>query len=387
MVTKYPLTVVTVGRQDFILATVLQLALYDEKDIQDGAMPLQMFKKYSCLKLNFSNSKTKTGADGNIELSKLDSVWLKTKACIPLLMTPKGIKENALLRVLSFVPNDFGMMAKKSCIQIGRQLTFDQVVTLGQKMQATEGKYAARNAENGKLLIDAAYVAEAERQGILSQLDTTEKRNAFLQQVANHPSAAWYQTLVQMLEKHPEYLEEKATGDLYIYNAPMKVPHSAKVDAQGLTKVYSLTITCNPQKQMPFNVTLVTGKGKPLGNASVGIQEGTYVRGETFSQDLTCEEWVNIIAQAIHLRDSYVTQHIEAAMMTAIKLDQANRQQYQQQQQNQYNQYNQQPQYQPQYQAQQQNQYQNQYQAPQYQAPQYQQQYNAQQVPPTGYYQ
>ncbi|MBQ7430231.1 hypothetical protein [Butyrivibrio sp.] len=334
---KYPFTIASIGRPDITLAAHLKLYPCDQNDYANGVEPLTLWKRYSCLKLNFANSKKKTGGDGNIELNKLDDVWLRTQAVLPMLVA-KPAKENALLKPLNYVPGTYGPMKDKSSIQIARELNFAQTSDLANQMKANGGKYAARNAAVAEVLLNAAYLAEAERQGFLKNLDTPDNRRQFLATQSANPNYGWFQYLVDMLDKHPEYLQiqdSTADQDIIIYEAQMKTPHTAHVDANGRTAVYSLSVTANTSNPMPFQVTLATGTGIPAKDQSgnikaIGIQSGSFNKIETFSLRLKSDEWINMISTAIKLRDAYAATLIGPAMQNAQYFEQQERQQRQQ---------------------------------------------------------
>ncbi len=328
---KYPFTIATVGRQDSVLSAHLKLYPYTSNDAGKGKEPLiNMFQSYSGLILNFSNNgrnknKPKGGGDGRIELNKLDTVYLKTQACIPLL-SDSSKTENPLLNPISYVPNTFGAMAKKSAMQIATELDSLQALQLAQELKCSTNQYAQRNAANGQYIQDAAYLIQAKKLGIYKQLSSEDGQQAILNQYAQADPSGWYQTLVQLAKAHPEYLDETAnTGDIILYEAKMKTPDTSKIADDGTTKVYSLSVTCNPHASQPFCVELVTGRGIPISGQLIGIQKGSYKEDHYFQQDMTCEEWVYIISQAIRIRDAYAAALVPDLIKIAQQADEANR--------------------------------------------------------------
>lgn len=331
---QHPLTIASIGRPDMTLTAHLTLGLYDQDDYNQGLSPLEhMFKKYSGLKLNFANSSKKTGADGNIELNKLDTVWLKTQTCVQKILEAGKVIENPLLKNINYVPNRYGNLAKQPALSIARAVTFEQASDLASELINATGQFAKRNKENGLCLQDAAYIAYAEKNAILPQIDTAEHRTAFLNNMAADPNYGFYARLCQMLDEHPEYLNmNTAEPAIVVYESDMKTPNTSKVDAEGRTKVYSMSVTCTPGQALPFNVSLTVGTGIPVQGRAIGIQPGTYRTNQDgkFNLSLTCEEWVYLISSAVKMKDAYMAANIGNQMGIAIQEDRKNRASWQQ---------------------------------------------------------
>lgn len=326
---EYPLTIATVGRADFILAANLKLVSKTEQETR----PFDFYTSYSGLKLNFANSKKNSGADGNIELYKLDDVLMRTQACMQLITqaVPESTKgANPLQTVLGFVPNTYGSMQGQPAIDIARKLDFQRTTELASAMINSGGKYAARNKANGEILQLAAYIAEVERQNLMDIFKDQTKALSYVQSIAGDPNYNFWNYIYGLSCEHPEYFNfsdesvSKETG-LIVYEAKMKTPHIQKV-VNGRTKVYSLSITCNPKDPMPFTVSISTGTGIPVQGKSIGIQQGSYQKGEDFTVKLASYEWVNIISTAVKLRDAYTASKTTQAVNLALQWDAYNKQ-------------------------------------------------------------
>ena len=61
--------------------------------------------------------------------------------------------------------------------------------------------------------------------------------------------------------------EKKAPGSnikpFTVYKVPIKIPNAKKLDSEGFTKVYSFSINCNLNMQLPFEVVITNGMAKP----------------------------------------------------------------------------------------------------------------------------
>ena len=150
---EYPLNIAAFGRHDQYLSAALNLVLQDQEDMQDEkAMPLSYFKKFSCLKINISDSKKNTGGDGNIELVKLDDVYMRTQVAMQKIATAK-VLEDPFAQTLGYVPGHVDCKGL-SIAALADKLGFAECMSISNQLMTSGGKYEARNKATGTLRVE-----------------------------------------------------------------------------------------------------------------------------------------------------------------------------------------------------------------------------------------
>lgn len=329
---KYPETFEEVGRKDQILAANSKIQPLTKEDFEKGESPLKTYKPWSCLNLNFAVSGDKSyGGSGAIEVKRIPDVKLRTEIAMRAIMEAEIVKTNQneesgdgkiqdlLATKIFYLPKDMNESRGKTAMEIAKANGAVKAKEAVQNLKASaanNAKYAANNLKQADALELASVIAAAEST-LLDDGSTVLDlfKGDFNQAVARcktlyeqrHISASVAVELFNAINKDRALLDyiksghsdNQTSGTYYIYGPMTKTPNVKKLDKEGLTKAYSLCITCSPTHlPYPFHIELTTMRGVPLGADRVGVKSDTIVDRKTFTIDLTTWEWVNIIERA-----------------------------------------------------------------------------------------
>lgn len=386
---KYPETFEEVGRKDQILAANSKIQPLTKEDFEKGESPLKTYKPWSCLNLNFAVSGDKSyGGSGAIEVKRIPDVKLRTEIAMRAIMEAEIAKTNQneesggkiqdlLATKIFYLPKDMNGSRGKTAMEIAKAHGAVKAKEAVQNLKASAAnnvKYAANNLKQADALELASVIAAAEST-LLDDGSTVLDlfKGDFNQAVARcktlyeqrHISASVAVELFNAINKDRALLDyiksghsdNQTSGTYYIYGPMTKTPNVKKLDKEGLTKAYSLCITCSPTHlPYPFHIELTTMRGVPLGADRVGVKSDTIVDRKTFTIDLTTWEWVNIIERAdweakLVALDAHKEQYATAAQASAENIYGHANSQMQQSQQQTPQMYQQYPQYQNQAQA------------------------------------
>lgn len=331
---KYPETMVSIGRQDQILAANSKVQPLDKTDYANGESPLVAYKPWSGLTLNFADSKKNIGGSGAIEVNHFADVKLRSEIAMKAIMEEEVKKEsnpasanggNTIEEILDtkvyFLPREINSEFRgKGAFDIVKAVGIQVAMNASQNLKSSidnNSKYAENNRKQAAALDLAIILVNAENtlydgQNSIATLYSGDMNKAF--EISNqlfnaqHPAGKVAAELFQAIKQYPsipDYLKSRKNGEVKsngiyrIYGPILKTPNVKKVDNDGYTKAYSLSIYCNPkQLPYPFHVELQTMKGKPLPNHAVGVDGNTITDRKTFSIDLQTWEWLNVINRA-----------------------------------------------------------------------------------------
>lgn len=353
---KYPETFEEVGRKDQILAANSKIQPLTKEDFEKGESPLKTYKPWSCLNLNFAVSGDKAyGGSGAIEVKRIPDVKLRTEIAMRAIMEAEIVKANQneesgdgktqelLATKVFYLPKDMNGSRGKTAMEIVKTYGAAKAKEAVQNLKASaanNAKYAANNLKQADALELAAVIAAAESTFLDDGSTVLDLfKGDFNQAVARcktlyeqrHTSASVAVELFNAINKDRALLDyiksghsdNQTSGTYYIYGPMTKTPNVKKVDKDGLTKAYSLCITCSPTHlPYPFHIELTTMRGVPLGADRVGVKSDTIVDRKTFTIDLTTWEWVNIIERAdweakLVALDAHKEQYTTAAQASA----------------------------------------------------------------------
>lgn len=332
MYIKYPETFEEIGRKDQILAANSKIQPLTKEDFAKGESPLKAYKPWSCLNLNFAVSGDKSyGGSGAIEIKRIPDVKLRTEIAMRAIMEAEIVKANQneefgdgkiqelLTTKIFYLPKDMNGSRGKTAMEIAKAHGAAKAKEAVQNLKASaanNAKYAANNLKQAEALELATVIVAAEST-LLDDGSTVLElfKGDFNQAVTKcktlyeqrHVSAGVAVELFNAINKDKALLgyiksghsDNQTSGTYYIYGPMTKTPNVKKLDKDGLTKAYSLCITCNPTHlPYPFHIELTTMRGVPLGADRVGVKSDTIVDRKTFTMDLTTWEWTNIIERA-----------------------------------------------------------------------------------------
>lgn len=329
---KYPETLVDVGRADQVLAANSKIQPLDATDFANGKSPLQAYKPWSGLCLNFADSSKGVGGSGSIEVNHLADVRMRTQIAMHAVMEMEIKKSNTELgqgktqigdlldTKVYFLPKEITADYRgKTALEIARGNGYASSMIAVQNLKnsaANNPKYAKNNLKQAQAMEMAAAVVAAESTKLDSGQSVSEcfcADPSKAMQIGNelyragHPAGAAMAAFYQALQKEPSLLDylkrakngEEKTGRYQIYGPVLKTPNIEKLDKEGYTKAYSLSVYCDPkQLPYPFKIELQTMRGKPMNDRSVGVIGETIIDRKDFSISLQTWEWLNIIERA-----------------------------------------------------------------------------------------
>ncbi len=289
-------------------------------DEHDWIPPLE-FTRYSGMKINISGSGSGTAA--NIEATKLDGVYIRSKAALEHFYSAKAEAEDAagggnytsvLNTSIKFVPKNQQALKDKSAAYIASQLDYNSCIAIANNLSCT-GKFAAANTRQR----DALYMAAALQS--FKQAASPEFVKAYINDPVTTMSGInqndpIYQWVSYLESNYPGIIYEcgsQETDDsvskesVVIYDCPMKTPNIHSVDSQGLTKVYAFRIVIDTNRQNPVHVEIHEGKGRPQPSRAVGIISGSYVKGCDKTFDFTADEWLYALNHCREIRQAVIT--------------------------------------------------------------------------------
>lgn len=329
---KYPETLVDVGRADQVLAADSKIQPLDAMDFASGKSPLQAYKPWSGLRLNFADSSKGIGGSGSIEVNHLADVRMRTQIAMHAVMEMEMKKSKAEFRQgktkiddlldtkVYFLPKEITADYRgKTALEIARGNGYSASMIAVQNLKnsaANNPKYAKNNLKQAQAMEMAAAIIAGEATKLdngqtVSECFCADPSRAM--QLGNelyragHPAGAAMAAFYQALQKEPALLDflkqEKTEGEkkgrYQIYGPVLKTPNIEKLDKDGYTKAYSLSVYCDPkQLPYPFKIELQTMRGKPMNDRSVGVIGETIVDRKDFSISLQTWEWLNIIERA-----------------------------------------------------------------------------------------
>lgn len=329
---KYPETLVDVGRADQVLAADSKIQPLDASDFAKGKSPLQAYKPWSGIRLNFADSAKGIGGSGAIEVNHLADVKMRTQIAMHAVMDAEmqkskielGQEKNQIDDLLDtkiyFLPREITADYRgKTALEIARGNGYVNSMTAVQNLRssaANNPKYTKNNLKQAEAMECAAIIAYAET----TKLDNGQSVSecfcvdpAKAMQLGSelyrtgHPAGAAMAVFYQALQKEPALLDylkkekkgEEKKGRYQIYGPVLKTPNIEKLDKEGYTKAYSLSIFCDPkQLPYPFRIELQTMRGKPQNDRSVGVIGESIIDRRDFSISLQTWEWLNIIERS-----------------------------------------------------------------------------------------
>lgn len=334
---KYPETFAEVGRQNVTVAANTKIRPLTTADFLNGESPKKTYKSWSVLNLNFANSESKSGGSGAIEVSHLADVRIRTEIAMREIMENerKGLngmnggngseEKNSAAQLLEtkvfFLPREISSdMRGRTAIEIARASGAANAKIAAQNLRNSANnneKYKDSNLKQANAMELAAIIVDSEvcklngktvKELFAENMDMAMQvcHQAFNQN-PNDPAVVAATALLNQIKQDSSIMEliknkseiKNQSGVYKIYPQTLKTPNTSKVDQNGYTKAYSLSITCNPaQLPYPFHIELQTMLGKPLPNRQVGIDGSTIKDKKTFSIDLMTWEWLNIIERA-----------------------------------------------------------------------------------------
>lgn len=320
---KYPDSMASVGRKNQTLAADAAFTPLSEDDFKAGVSPMELIKKGSGLRLECADSQKGIGGSGSIEAAKLADVRIRTEIAFQAIMKAEmsGVKaadnSSILDTPIHFVPKEMSEFRGKPArdfINGGfTDAIFIAAVKLLRDNAAKNAKYAAANTkqadalEAARILSLAQNVKDKNGNSLISfckSLDEIKIKGNQLN-AAKDPAVKAMAEIFKYIKRDPANIaifapsksSETSTEVYTIYDAPQKTPNSRKLDKDGMTKAYSLKVTCNPARlPYPFHVELVTFRGKPIPGQMVGVKD--CVDYKSFRYDLQSWEWANIVDSA-----------------------------------------------------------------------------------------
>lgn len=273
---------------------------YNAENSWKSPMELESF---SGVKINISGSGT--GASCNIEATKLNGVALRSRTLLgDFCSTISTSSENGgasdlLYTVIKYAPKEYSSYKGKPAFEIAKALDYNSCMKIGDSFQC-EGKFKEANEKQRDAIRAAAMVVAAINSAPDGFLEAFKNDRNVLSMVNNQQYQQFYNLVYYLENNYPgmlieTYLDSSNTSNenaYVIYDVPMKTPKIDRVDAQGLTDVYSSKITIDKNKLYPVRVEIHTGKGVPMKGRAVGIAPGSYVKGVDKVFDFTADEWL-----------------------------------------------------------------------------------------------
>lgn len=307
---------------------------------KSGISPARIIGKYG-MNVNFSiNTENRhEGADGSIEESKLSYMLQLTNECIRMQLASdaeEAVDEmpDVLKTEIKYVTNAMRSSRGMSAIEIVLKYPLQEIINA--IMNIKTSPYPARNEPQMLALQFALFTVYGRK---LSLDGRTSLRDDYLSgQIASKVSMGQDKNTVliaglMIKEKDTATLQaclnytpaKSASKQIEIYKA-FKTPNPRKVDVNGNTDGYQLSITCNPSKKTaPVHVELITMKGKPLANRIVGMNIDKNIPPKVFAMDIEMCEWYDAISSAVEYKNAMKCAYIKNARNMELVLDYINR--------------------------------------------------------------
>lgn len=289
---RYPKVFCSSGRQGLVFSAGFNMQTTDNQQ-----SPMDCMASWSSITLNFANSEKNTGGNGNIEETHLSDVVERTKYAIGKIMEAEAESDSApesegqaaiekLSIKISYLPLDMKDKAGTTAWELAKLFSFEQCSKASENLQKQQNsKYAASNQKQGIALYISSLIVNINK--TIATGGNADQAIAYIN--GNYPE---FKCLIGA------DVSSNSGKEYTIYNAPFKTPHIASIDANGLTKAYSLKVVCRPKAEYPFHCELTTMKGRPSQGKFIGIDRSTITDRQTFAIDLMSWEWLDIVEKA-----------------------------------------------------------------------------------------
>ena len=126
-------------------------------------------------------------------------------------------------------------------------------------------------------------------------------------------------------------LVEKKTNsqelkEFTVFKNPIKIPNATKVDEAGFTKVYSFSITCNLNMNLPFEIHLMNGMAKPLKleNNKISAELSNMKCQKNLSLRLSADAFQSFITWMYDRNNNFENAYFPTMHKMALDIDNAN---------------------------------------------------------------
>lgn len=308
---------------------------------KSGLSPARIIGKYG-MNVNFSinTEQRREGADGSIEEKALSYMYALTNECVRMHLNASaavsGTEMPSILKTeIKYIPSVMKEDRGASAITLVSKYSLSDVLAAinnirnampnprneVQKQALTMAMfsvYGRKLSLDGRSSLAADYLS-GQMQSKLSMCQN--KETVFVSQLMLHETNI--ATLRECLDYDPANI--KPLQQVEIYKA-FKTPNPRKVDANGNTDGYQLSIICTPEKESAcVHVELITMKGKPLANRMVGMTIDKNIPPKTFAMDIELSEWYDAISSAIEYKNALKSAYIKNARDMELVLDYRNR--------------------------------------------------------------
>lgn len=342
---KYPRELTKCGRSGLVLSSVSKFDPLDTNDYENGVSPLGL-KPWSSLSLEFANSDKNFGGSGCIEATRIADAKIRTRYAIGKIMESEASKkastdsENvkkiraAAQSEIKYAPGKLTPFKGKSVQEFVNTATPDQVLEMVTFLKnSSDGRYQKVNSEKARAIEILSIVATAKNtaiaEGVIADVifDKVASVSAGKRLCeSNDPMRVAYAQAYQLskTEYGALFSASEDSKGYVIYPMVLKTPNTKKIDADGMTKAYELSVTCYPDRTAyPFTIYLRTMRGYPAQGKEVGITGAKDFH--EFSIDLASWEWTNIIETASNEKSMVEMMQHTTAYQAVLKYEGQNR--------------------------------------------------------------
>lgn len=308
---NYPLELNSFGRKGTTVSSETKFVPLEPNDMdgEHGTPPLETLKKWAAMSIDIVSSgdgNVKGGATANIEATHIEDARVRTEIAMKEIMEEEvlmtsGDEDAEVVSLcnmkLNFIPPSIREKKGQPIVEVVRTSSDKEINDIVSLLAGSISKNSNYAAQNKKLLFatECLWISKkASELNIINNILTSSPPNT-PELMAVYTKALGFMKF-DVFKKILSGSEVK-NGKVYkIYKANIKTPNPNKVDKNGLTRGYSLSVMCSTTHiDYPFDITITTMKGRPKKDGSVGFEKGTVCDTKTYKASLSTWEWLEII--------------------------------------------------------------------------------------------